>query len=173
LCQNPRKDNDGADNVPLCGIRPQEETMQVNEILALKDKALFTVGPDKALAAAVAVMAEQELGSLVVIDRGHMVGILTFREVLATLADAGADWGSVRVADVMIRSPMTAAQNTDVDTLRRQMVGSPQRYTPVMDGATLLGVVSFHDVARAMLEEQTFENHMLRNYITDQPAASA
>ncbi len=147
--------------------------MQVSEILAIKGRALFTISPDRDLSTAVAVMAEQELGSLVVIDRGHMIGILTFREVLATLADAGAAWAAVRVADAMIRNPMTAAPDTDVDGLRRLMVGNPQRYTPVMDGATLLGVVSFHDVARAVLEEQTFENHILRNYIKDQPAASA
>jgi CBS domain-containing protein len=147
--------------------------MQVSEILAIKGRALFTIGPEKDLSAAVAVMAEQELGSLVVIDHGHMVGMLTFREVLAALNQKEAAWDTLSVADVMIRNPMTAAPDTDVDALRRLMVGSPQRYTPVMDGATLLGVVSFHDVARAMLEEQTFENHMLRNYIADQPAASA
>jgi CBS domain-containing protein len=125
------------------------------------------------LSAAVAVMAELELGSLVVIDHGQMVGILTFREVLAALNERRDAWHSVSVAEVMIRNPMTAAPDTDVDSLRRLMVGSPQRYTPVMDGTTLLGVVSFHDVARAVLEEQTFENHMLRNYIADRPSASA
>ena len=44
------------------------------------------------------------------------------------------------------------------------------RYVPVMDGTTLLGVVSFHDVAKAVLEEQSFENQMLKSYIQDSPA---
>jgi CBS domain. len=52
-----------------------------------------------------------------------------------------------------------------MDELRRLMVEHHQRYLPVMDGATLLGVVSFHDVAKAVLEEQSFENRMLKNYI--------
>jgi CBS domain-containing protein len=43
------------------------------------------------------------------------------------------------------------------------------RYVPVMDGTTLLGVVSFHDVAKAVLEEQSFENQMLKSYIQDSP----
>jgi len=145
--------------------------MQVREILAIKGKVLYTIAPGKPLVDAVAVMTEQDVGSLVVFDRGRMVGILTFREVLTALNKAGAAWNTIPIADVMIRDPMSAAPNIDIDELRRLMVGSRQRYTPVMDGTTLLGVVSFHDVARAILEEQGFENRMLKNYISDQPAA--
>ena len=50
------------------------------------------------------------------------------------------------------------------------MVENHQRYLPVMDDTTLMGVVSFHDVARAVLEEQSFENRMLKNYIRNWPA---
>ena len=46
------------------------------------------------------------------------------------------------------------------------------RYVPVMDGTTLQGVVSFHDVAKAVYEEQSFENRMLKNYIKDWPEES-
>jgi len=56
-----------------------------------------------------------------------------------------------------------------LDQLRRLMVGRRQRYLPVMDGSTLMGVVSFHDVAKAVLEEQSFENRMLKNYIKNWP----
>jgi len=49
------------------------------------------------------------------------------------------------------------------------MVDHHIRYLPVMDGTTLMGVISFHDVARAVLEEQSFENRMLKAYIHDQP----
>lgn len=145
--------------------------MQVREILALKGKVLYTIAPEKPLVDAVAVMTEQDVGSLVVFDHGRMVGILTFREVLTALNKGGAAWNTIPIADVMIRDPMTAGPDIDIDELRRLMVGSHQRYTPVMDGTTLLGVVSFHDVARAILEEQGFENRMLKNYISDQPAA--
>ena len=58
----------------------------------------------------------------------------------------------------------------DTDELRRMMVEHHQRYLPVMDGKLLLGVVSFHDVAKAVLEEQSFENRMLKNYIRNWPA---
>jgi CBS domain-containing protein len=145
--------------------------MEVREILAIKGNVLYTIPPDHRLAEAVATMTEQDVGSLVVFERGRMVGVLTFREVLLAVNRAGAAWTTVAVSEVMVRDPMTAKPAMDLDELRRFMVDSRQRYTPVMDGTTLLGVVSFHDVAKAILEEQSYENRMLKNYITDQPAA--
>ena len=143
--------------------------MLVSEILAIKGKVLFTIAPNKRVAEAVEIMNEQDVGSLVVFSRGQMVGMLTFREVLQGVHRGGADWQAMSVEDVMIRGPQLAAPNMEMDELRRMMVEHHQRYLPVMDGATLLGVVSFHDVAKAVLEEQSFENTMLKNYIKNWP----
>ena len=144
--------------------------MQVREILAVKGQVLYTVAPNKTLADAVAIMAEQDVGSLVVFDAGRMTGMLTFREVLKALQQAGAAWGGLAVSGIMVRDPMTAGPDMEVDELRRFMVEHHMRYLPVMDGGTLMGVISFHDVARAVLEEQGFENRMLKAYIRDWPA---
>ena len=144
--------------------------MQVREILAVKGQALFTIAPNKALADAVAIMTGQDVGSLVVFDAGRMVGMLTFREVLKAVHAAGASWGTMPVAEVMVLDPKSAGPEMEVDELRRFMVEHHMRYLPVMDGGTLMGVISFHDVARAVLEEQGFENRMLKAYIRDWPA---
>ena len=72
----------------------------------------------------------------------------------------------------MVRDPLTAGANMEMDELRRHMVDHHQRYLPVMDEDTLLGVISFHDVAKAVLEEQSFENRMLKNYIRNWPEES-
>ena len=144
--------------------------MLVSEILAIKGKVLFTVSSNRALSEAVAIMTEQDVGSLVVFDKGRMVGLLTFREVLVATQKAGADWQSMPVEDAMIKNPVAAGVNMQMDELRRLMVENRQRYLPVMDDTTLMGVVSFHDVARAVLEEQSFENRMLKNYIRNWPA---
>ena len=143
--------------------------MQVSEILAIKGTVLYTVVPDKSLDTAVATMNDLDVGSLVCFDRGLMVGMLTFREVLKAVGVHGAGWGSVKIADVMVRNPVVAKPSMQMDELRRMMVAEHQRYLPVMDGTTLLGVVSFHDVAKAVLEEQSFENRMLKAYIRDWP----
>ena len=99
-----------------------------------------------------------------------MVGILTFREVLKAVHAGGGGWSAVPLSGVMVREPMTAGPDMEVDELRRFMVEHHMRYLPVMDGGTLMGVISFHDVARAVLEEQSFENRMLKAYIRDWPA---
>ena len=144
--------------------------MLVSEILAIKGKVLFTISPNKHVAEAVEIMNEQDVGSLVVFSRGEMVGMLTFREVLQGVQRTGSDWQTLAIDDVMIRNPQVASPNMEMDELRRMMVEHHQRYLPVMAGRTLLGVVSFHDVAKAVLEEQSFENRMLKNYIRNWPA---
>jgi CBS domain-containing protein len=143
--------------------------MQVREILAIKGTTLYTIAPDKALAEAVETMTGLDVGSLVCFEGGRMVGMLTFREVLKSIKASGAGWQSVKVADVMVKNPAVADPDMEMDDLRRRMLDSHMRYLPVMDGTTLMGVVSFHDVAKAVLEEQSFENKMLKAYIRDWP----
>jgi len=143
--------------------------MQVSEILTIKGTALFTIPSSKTLAEGIAIMAEKDVGSLVCFDGSRMAGMLTFREVFKAMHQRGADAGSLRIADIMAPEPRCAAPNMEIGDLRRMMVDMHIRYLPVMDGNTLLGVISFHDVARAVLEEQSFENRMLKAYIHDQP----
>ncbi|ANQ84197.1 CBS domain-containing protein [Azoarcus olearius] len=144
--------------------------MLVSEILAIKGKVLYTIAPNRSLAEAVTIMTEQDVGSLVVFAQGQMAGLLTFREVLQAVHKGGGGWESLPVETAMLKGPLTAAPTMEMDELRRLMVDRHQRYLPVMDGNTLLGVVSFHDVAKAVLEEQSFENRMLKNYIRNWPA---
>lgn len=147
--------------------------MQVHEILRIKGTVLYTVVPSQSLDNAVATMADLDVGSLVVMEHGLMVGMLSFREVLRALRTAGGGWQILTVADVMQRDPATAHPDMEVDELRRLMLERHCRYLPIMEGDTLMGVLSFHDVARAMLEEQSFENRMLKSYIRDWPMDDA
>ena len=139
--------------------------MRVREILRIKGHTLFTTDPHGPVIDAVKVMAHNDIGSLVVMDHGRLVGILTFREVLEALADRDGSIGSLTVGEVYERDPLTAEPDLEVMELRRVMLERHARYVPVMDGTTLLGVVSFHDVAKAVLEDQSFENRMLQSYI--------
>jgi CBS domain-containing protein len=144
--------------------------MQVREILRVKGNRLLTIEPSGRAADAVRTMAEQNLGSLIVQEHGRMVGVLTFREILQALAKRGGAMGDVRVADIMVRDPVTAAPDMEVNDLRRAMLHSGARYLPVVHEGKLLGVISFRDVAKAVLEEQDFENKMLKGYIKNWPA---
>ena len=85
------------------------------------------------------------------------------------LAASGGTLGDLRVSAIAVPEPLTATPGIDVMELRRIMLERHARYVPVMDGGTLMGVVSFHDVAKAVYEEQSFENQMLKSYIQDSP----
>jgi CBS domain-containing protein len=139
--------------------------MLISEILRIKGSTLFTTRPEGSVLDAVKVMAQHDIGSLVVMDRGRMAGMLTFAEVLIALADRHGTLGDLKVSDIYVRDPLTATTGLDVMELRRAMLESHARYVPVLDGSTLLGVISFHDVAKAVYEEQSFENNMLKSYI--------
>jgi CBS domain-containing protein len=145
--------------------------MRASDVLHAKGSALYTVTPDATLWSAVQSMAEFDIGSVVVMDHGKLTGMLTFREVLRALRDNDGRVGKGIVREVMNASPVTVEAATDVNDLRRIMLESKVRYIPVMDNGVLVGVISFHDVARAVLEEQGYENRMLKDYIRDWPEA--
>ena len=144
--------------------------MQVKEILRVKGSRLLSIEPSGRAVDAVATMAKENLGSLVVLERGRMIGMLTFHEILSALAERGGALGDARVAELMVRDPVCAAPEMEVNDLRRTMLESGARYLPVMQDGKLLGVISFRDVAKAVLEEQDFENKMLKGYIKNWPA---
>lgn len=143
--------------------------MQVREIIRLKGGTLYTATPQQSLASAIDTMAELDMGSLVVMDAGKMVGMLTFREVMLALKEHASSPSGLVVGDVMVQDPVTAFPNMEANDLRRLMIEKHSRYLPVLDGDLLMGVISFLDVAKAVLEEQSFENKMLKSYIKNWP----
>jgi CBS domain-containing protein len=154
------------------GVHPgapvsKESRMKVADILRVKGSTLFTAAPDQALHDALNTMASNDIGSLVVMDHGVLAGMLSFREVIAAVVRNGGTVGNTQVRAVMDQSPLICAPDTLLDELRRMMLLRHARYMPVMDGKTLMGVVSFYDVAKAVVEGQDFENRMLKAYIRD------
>ncbi len=147
----------------------KEEAMRVSDILKVKGNTLYTVTPDTLLHEAIQTMAEHDIGSLVVIEFGDLVGMLTFREIILTLRDHGGSVGAVTIRKVMDDHPLICTPETDVNEVRRMMLERHARYLPVMEKRMLMGVISFYDVAKAVVEEQGFENRMLKAYIRDWP----
>ncbi len=144
--------------------------MQVREILRVKGSALFTVSSSQTLSFAIDSMADLDVGSLVVMDDGKMVGMLTFREILLALRAHAKGPDDLTVGDVVVKNPVTAFPDMEVNELRGLMIEKHSRYLPVLDGGVLMGVISFLDVAKAVLEEQSFENKMLKSYIKNWPS---
>jgi len=145
--------------------------MKVSDILRHKGGTLFTARPDEPLAEAVALMSERDIGSLVVLSHGELEGMLTFREVIQAIVKNGGSLGGTRVRSAMDDAPLTCTLETEMDEVRRMMLERHARYMPVMDRGMLMGVISFYDVAKAVVDSQNFENKMLKAYIRDWPEA--
>ena len=143
--------------------------MKVSDILRVKGSTLYTVQPDQPLTEAAATMAEHDIGSLVVMEHGDLVGMLTFREVIQGTVRNGGAFGTLLVRSVMDDHPLTCTPDTEIDEVRRMMLNRHARYMPVMTQKTLMGVISFYDVAKAVVDGQDFENRMLKAHIRDWP----
>ena len=143
--------------------------MKVHDILRVKGSTLFTVTPETALQSAVLVMSDHDIGSLIVMEGDKLVGILTFREVIQALAKSHGKLDGLQVRSVMNEKPLTCNMETEIDEVRRMMLVDHARYLPVVDQKILMGVISFYDVAKSVVEAQDFENTMLKAYIRDWP----
>jgi CBS domain-containing protein len=149
------------------------DTMKVSDILRVKGGTLFTVSPEQPLGEAIRTMADRDIGSLVVMNHGELTGMLTFREVIKAVVANGGTVGSTVIGQAMDGAPLTCTPDTEIDEVRRMMLQRHARYMPVMDEKTLMGVISFYDVAKAVVESQGFENRMLKAYIRDWPVEEA
>ncbi len=146
--------------------------MRVSDILRVKGSTLYTVTPDEPLANAAQVMADKDIGSLVVLSHGELVGMLTFRELIESVVKNGGAFSGTLVRSAMDDHPLTCTTETELDEVRRMMLERHARYMPVLNQGSLMGVISFYDVAKAVVDSQNFENKMLKAYIRDWPSAS-
>ncbi len=151
--------------------------MEVKEILKLKDSTLYSAHPNTLLSEAVIMMSDHDIGAIVVVEAGQLVGMLTFREVITVLAKRQTERcagptppiAEILVGEAMQANPPTTDPAMDVDDLRKLMVSTHSRYVPVMDDDKILCVISLRDIAKAVLEERNFENRLLKAYIKDWP----
>lgn len=143
--------------------------LRVSEILRVKGHALYTGTPDMLVSEALATMSEQDIGSLVIMEHGELVGMLTFRELIRHLHRNNGEVGNNTVRSIMDDAPLSVTPNTSAEEVQRLMLAKHARYMPVMDGPVLQGVISFFDMARALVAAQQFENNMLKAYIRDWP----
>ena len=152
--------------------------MKVSDILDLQKHDLVKLPPTSLLSEAVILMAKEDIGSIVITDSdGCLKGMLTFREVIRVLAKRQEEnrsgktptMSEIKVSEVMNATPTVTNKEMLIDVLRRLMNNCGERYLPCIENNKVVGVVSFHDVARAMLRETDFENKMLKAYIQDWP----
>lgn len=140
--------------------------MQVMQILKDKGNAVTTMPSDALVAAAVRLLNEQRIGSIVITNRrGEIDGILSERDIVHALAERGPDLLEARVADLMTRHVFTCTPDTSLEELMRQMTQRRIRHLPVLDSGRLCGIISIGDVVKNRLMELETEATTLREYI--------
>lgn len=136
----------------------------------------YAIGPEQPLADAVHLMMQHRIGSLVVLEGGRLVGIVTERDVMRAVDDYLPRLPDVTVQDVMTTDPVTCPLTSSVDEAMDSMLhnatGNRIRHLPVLDGERLVGVISIGDIVEGLLTETRFENKLLKHYIKNWPEES-
>ena len=144
--------------------------MIIRDILTIKGGETYSITPEKPVTEAIHQMVERDIGSLVVLDMaGKMVGIITERDILRASYKYACDLGKFKVADLMTSRLIVGGPEDTVDYVRGIMTENRVRHLPVVEGDDLLGIITFHDVAKACLSEASFENLLLKRYIKHWP----
>ena len=140
--------------------------MNVESILRSKGRAVATIRPDVPITAALAALAERNIGALVVSADGEAVdGIVSERDIVRGLAGRGDAFLAEKVAGAMTRRVVTCGPQDNVADLMALVTNRRVRHLPVVDGGRLCGIVSIGDLVKSRLDEIEHEARSLRSFI--------
>jgi CBS domain-containing protein len=137
----------------------------VHDILASKGDAVFSVGPDATVLEALGVMAERNVGAVLVIDGDRLVGILSERDYARKVVLAGRSSKDSEVREVMTSHVVCVAPSRRVDECMALKTDKRLRHLPVLDHKRVVGIVSIGDLVKATIDDQQFTIEQLQSYI--------
>jgi CBS domain-containing protein len=139
--------------------------MLVSNILGTKGTRLVTAAPGQTVRTVARLLRLNRIGAVPVIDDdGHLVGMLSERDITYRLATDGEDVLSARVADLMTVSVVTCGPADDLKYVMAEMTDKRFRHLPVLEDGAIVGIVSIGDVVKARLDEAELEVSVLRDY---------
>ncbi len=137
----------------------------VSELLKKRDGTLWHVRPDESVFAALELLAHYEVGALMVMDAGKLVGVFSERDYTRKIALQGRNSRETRVADIMTRQVVTVAPRTGTRTCMALMSEKKVRHLPVVDGSTVLGMISIRDIMDDIIADHEQTIAQLESYI--------
>jgi len=145
-------------------------TGSIHEILDHKGNAVWTVSPDNTVFEAIQLMSEKNVGALLVTERGKLVGIVSERDYTRKVALKGRTSKDLHVRDIISDKVVGATPQHTVEECMRLMTENRVRHLPVLDGETILGVVSIGDLVNWIISAQSTTIRQLETYISGYPA---
>jgi CBS domain-containing protein len=137
----------------------------IRQLLSEKGSQVWWVAPDQSARDAVRIMLEHNAGALVVRDGGRMVGIVSERDLVRSVAGRGLGFETTAVADVMTREVLYLQPDQTTEEAMALMVSKGVRHLPVLEGESLVGMVSVRDLVREVIADKDFVIGQLENYI--------
>ncbi len=138
----------------------------VRDILEAKGQKVWTIGPEHRVFAALELMAEKDVGALVVVvNGGRVAGILSERDYARKVILKGASSREIQVKDIMASQVVCIDPERSIEDCMALMTEKRIRHLPVIERERLAGLISIGDVVKAVLEEKEFTINQLENYI--------
>jgi CBS domain-containing protein len=137
----------------------------VRKLLENKGSYVWGIGPDATVLDAIKMMAEREIGALVVTDEDEVVGVLSERDYARKVLLKGRSSKTTAVRDIMSTNVVFARPDENVEKCMNVMTDKRVRHLPVMEGGRLIGLVSIGDLVKAIITEQQETIEHLENYI--------
>ena len=138
----------------------------VIELLKKRDPRVYQVPPDLLVFDGLKLLAEYEVGAVVVMDKGRLVGVLSERDYTRKVALQGRNSRETRVADIMTREVVTVTPQTGTNTCMALMSQKKIRHLPVVDGDQVLGMISIRDIMDDIIAGHEETIVQLQNYIS-------
>lgn len=140
--------------------------MKVGDVVGKKGTAVVTIAGEATVAQLVELLAEHNIGAVVVSSDGHRIdGIVTERDVVRRLADRGADVLAQPVADIMTTKVVTTDLEQSIEEAAHTMTYSRIRHLPVIEDGTLSAIISIGDVVKYRIDQLTDERNHLLEYL--------
>ena len=137
----------------------------VRQLLAAKPNQIHTVAPDTSVFEALERMARHDIGALVVVQEGDVVGMFSERDYARKVILQGRASRETRVRDIMTSEVLTVEPSRTTGDCMQLMTDRRVRHLPVLEDGRLVGLVSIGDVVKAVMAEQVFMIEQLESYI--------
>jgi len=137
----------------------------VRQLLQAKGGGVHTIGPDARVFDALKLMAEKDVGALVVIDQGGLAGIISERDYARKVILHGKSSHDIAVRDIMTEKLVTVEPSQTVEDCMALMTSRRVRHLPVTDGGRLMGVLSIGDLVKEVIADQEQTIKQLESYI--------